>query len=286
MRFYSPLRYPGGKNKLAKFIALVCEKNNINGTYVEPYAGGASVAIHLLVNGYVEKIIINDYDRSIYAFWHCVLNETKVFCEMIQDAKLTIKNWYKQKELQQDKEGYSLLELGFSTFFLNRTNRSGIIDGGVIGGVNQDGEYKMDCRFNKEDLIGRIKFISIHRKNIQLYNLDALKLIGEIEHRTRSKNIVFYFDPPYFLKGQSLYMNSYGIEDHKRVSERIRKIRNAKWIVSYDNMPEILALYKSTNIQKKEYSFIHTAFEPREGREVLFFSKDLTVPKISQPTRL
>ncbi len=286
MKFYSPLRYPGGKNKLAKFVALVCEKNNINGHYVEPYAGGASVALHLLINGYVKEITINDFDRSIYAFWYSVLNDTKKLCNMIARAELTVENWQKQKDIQQNKKKADLLRLGFSTFFLNRTNRSGIINGGIIGGIKQEGNYKIDCRFNKKELIERIKFIAIHRKNIHLYNLDALDLIAKIEKKTKSKNIIFYFDPPYFLKGQSLYMNSYEPSDHKEVSDRIKKIKNAKWIVSYDNVPQIQALYKDKNVQKKNYYFTHIAYEPRKGEEVLFFSKDLIVPRISHPTRM
>ena len=76
-KFYSPLRYPGGKNKLSAFIAKICIDNNINGHYVEPYSGGASVALFLLLEGFVNKITINDKDRAIYAFWYCVLNKTK-----------------------------------------------------------------------------------------------------------------------------------------------------------------------------------------------------------------
>lgn len=286
MKFYSPLRYPGGKNKLAKFVALVCEKNNINGHYIEPYAGGASVAIHLLVNGFVKEITINDFDRSIYAFWHSVLYNTNKFCKMINDADVTIENWHKQKDIQKNKNKADLLKLGFSAFFLNRTNRSGIINGGVIGGLDQKGNYKIDCRFNKEELIERIRFIAIHKKNINLYNLDALDLIKTIQDKTRSKNVIFYFDPPYYLKGQSLYMNSYEPSDHKLVSEKIKSIKNARWIVSYDNVPQIQTLYKNINVQKKNYTFIHTAYEPRQGKEVLFFSKSLIIPHINQPTKM
>lgn len=286
MKFYSPLRYPGGKNKLAKFISLVCVENKINGCYVEPYAGGASVALHLLINGYVKEIIINDFDKSLYAFWYSVLNHTKELCEMIDKADLSIMNWKKQREIQYNKDTASLLELGFSTFFLNRTNRSGIVMGGVIGGVNQSGNYKIGCRFNKSELIDRIKFIAIHKRNIKLHNLDALELIKQVTRKTRSKNLIFYFDPPYFLKGKSLYMNAYNENDHKKVSEKIKAIQNARWIVSYDNVPQIQALYKEKSIKKKSYSFIHTAYAPREGQELLFFSQNLNVPRISQPTRL
>ncbi|MBK6828307.1 MAG: DNA adenine methylase [Chitinophagaceae bacterium] len=273
MQYYSPLRYPGGKRKLASFIALLCAENNIDGTYIEPYAGGASVALHLLINGYMKHVVINDYDRSVYAFWYSVLNNTDQLCKKISSAELTISNWRKQRQIQQSKEQVSLLDLGFSTFFLNRTNRSGIIDGGVIGGVRQCGNYKMDCRFNKEELIDRIRFIAIHKKQISLYNLDALHLIKTISSKTRSKNVIFYFDPPYFMKGQSLYMNAYSPSDHKKVSEEIRKIKNARWVVSYDNVPEIQSLYRKKGIKKRNHSLVHTAFEPRNGQEVLFLVK-------------
>jgi len=284
MKFYSPLRYPGGKNKLAKFIALICEKNNIDGHYVEPYAGGASVALHLLLNGNVKEITINDLDRSIYAFWHSILNDTDKFCRKIKTTSITIENRDKFKKIQKRKETATLFELGFSTFFLNRTNYSGIIDGGVIGGREQKGNYKIDCRFNKEELIERIKFIAKNKKNIHLYNLDALQLIDKIQTGKGSKNTIFYFDPPYYLKGPSLYMSHYKHEDHKRVSEKIQKIKNAKWIVSYDNTPEIKKLYSGSKMKK--LTFFHTAYEIREGKEVLFFSDGLFVPRVNQPTRI
>lgn len=284
MKFYSPLRYPGGKNKLAKFIALICEKNNINGHYVEPYAGGASVALHLLINEYVKKVTINDLDRAVYAFWYSILNDTDKFCNKIKTTKITIENWKKFKEIHKNKDKESLFNLGFATFFLNRTNHSGVIDGGVIGGIDQKGNYKIDCRFNKEELIKRIKLIAKHKDNINLYNLDALKLIEKIQKNRGNKNTIFYFDPPYYLKGPSLYMSHYKHEDHKEVSEKIQEIKNTKWIVSYDNTPEIKKLYLDS--KKKEYSFFHTAYEIREGKEVLFSSYGLIMPRIAQPTKI
>ncbi len=284
MKFYSPLRYPGGKNKLAKFVALICEKNNINGHYVEPYAGGASVALHLLINGYVKEITINDLDLAIYAFWYSILKEPEKFCSKIRSTKVTVESWKKFRKIHKNKEKASLFDLGFATFFLNRTNHSGVIDGGIIGGIEQKGSYKIDCRFNKKELIERIKLIAKNRDNIHLYNLDALKLIEKIQRNKGNKNTIFYFDPPYYLKGPSLYMSHYKHDDHKEVSEKIQKIKDIKWIVSYDNKSQIKKLYSESN--KKEYSFFHTAYEIREGREVLFYSDDLIMPRIAQPTKI
>ena len=275
---YSPLRYPGGKNKLSAFIAKICTDNNINGHYVEPYSGGASVALFLLFEGFVNKITINDKDRSIYAFWYSVLNNTKKFCELIENVTFTIEEWQKQKKIQENKEKEDLLILGFSTFYLNRTNRSGIINAGVIGGNKQDGNYLMDCRFNKVQLIKKIKNISKRKKDIKLYKKDALKLIELIEKKSINTNTIFYFDPPYFLKGSSLYMNHYKNDNHKIVSDKIKSIKNIKWIVSYDNVAEINELYK--DFKNKEFSFLHTAYKSRIGQEILFFSNEIITPKI------
>lgn len=276
--FYSPLRYPGGKNKLSAFIARICIDNDINGHYVEPYSGGASVALFLLMEGFVDQITINDRDKSIYAFWHSVLKNTSKLCRMIENAELTVEEWRKQKAIQSNKKKATLLELGFSTFYLNRTNRSGIINAGVMGGVNQNGNYLMDCRFNKVALINRIKNIAKKKNQIRLLKKDAIDLIETIQQEATNENIVFYFDPPYYLKASTLYMNHYQEESHKNVSEKIKSIRNIKWIVSYDNVPQIQELY--SDCSKKEFSFKHTAYKSRVGKEILFFSPNLKQPEI------
>lgn len=279
MTYYSPLRYPGGKRRLANFIAKICVRNNINGHYIEPYAGGASVALYLLIKGYVKKITINDLDRAIYAFWHSVLYDNDNLCDKIQKAEITTENWKKQHSIQKNKNfEKDLTKLGFSTFFLNRTNYSGIIDGGVIGGTEQRGKYKIECRFNKQELIKRIKLISLHRKQISLKNLDALDLVKKI---STDSNCIFYFDPPYYLKGPSLYMNSYKHEDHMQVSEEIRKISKAQWLVSYDDTFQIQEMYPN-QVRRIKYSLVHSARTFRKGSEVLFMSNKLLLPKLDR----
>jgi DNA adenine methylase len=275
---YSPLRYPGGKNKLSAFIANSCIENGINGHYVEPYSGGASIALFLLLEGIVHEITINDKDRSIYAFWYAVLNQTEQLCNLIERTEITIDEWKKQREIQVRKAQADLLELGFSTFFLNRTNRSGIINGGVIGGVDQSSDYSIGCRFNKVELIERIRKIASRKEDIRLHNEDALRLIELLQEEAEwpEENVLFYFDPPYYHKADSLYMHHYKIDDHQRVSERIKGIK-AHWVVSYDNVPEITKLY--SDYEKKEYVFNHTAHSIRPGKEVLFFSQTITIPR-------
>lgn len=270
---YSPLRYPGGKNRLAPFIAKVCVDNGITEHYVEPYSGGAAVALFLLFEGFVNRVTINDSDRSIYAFWHSVLNQTDDFCDLIKKVPITIDEWKKQREIQMDKDNEDLIKLGFSTFFLNRTNRSGIIKGGAIGGNNQIGKYKLDCRFNKEDLIERIKMIANYKERIELYNLDALELVVLVLGNTENLgDTLFYFDPPYYVEGHSLYMNYYKKAHHQIVSERIKQL-DAHWIISYDDAPEIRRLYSDCHMI--EYDMFHMAATSKKGKELVFFSPTL-----------
>jgi len=276
MDFYSPLRYPGGKGKVSNFIKSIFEKNLLlDGHYVEPYAGGASVALSLLIDEYASNIIINDFDRSIYAFWHCVLNDTDKFCKTIFDAKVDMDNWANQKEVQKRKETVSLEELGFSTFFLNRTNRSGIIKAGVIGGNDQSGNYKIDARFNKLNLIHRIERIAKYSDRIQLYNLDACELIAKIAADLPT-NTLYYFDPPYYVKGKDLYVNYYKHSDHEVVSNMIKGLNDQKWVVSYDNNIEIRELYSQFN--KFEYSLNYSAVNSTKGSEVMIFSDQVYLP--------
>ena len=277
MIFYSPLRYPGGKNKLAKFIAKICERNNINGHYIEPYAGGASVALYLLLEGYVSEITINDKDRAIYAFWYSVVHRSEELIKLIQATRINISTWKKQREILRNKESEPLLRLGFATFFLNRTNVSGILNGGPIGNINQTGTYKLNCRFNKEVLIERIKKIANHKNQIHVECMDAIDLAKKIQKEAKNSNSIFYFDPPYYLKGESLYMNHYGKDDHIAVGEAIKNIKSVQWIVSYDDHPEIRRIY--SNFRKKPHELIHSARGPRVGKEIIFFSRELLIPR-------
>ena len=233
MLYPSPLRYPGGKKKLASFIAEAIIVNGIQGgTYIEPFAGGAGIALQMLFMEHVNNIIINDIDRSIYSFWYSVLNETDHLCRMIRDTPITVEEWVKQKAVQKQKYEAAFLSLGFSTFFLNRTNRSGIINGGIIGGKGQTGKWKMDVRFNKDDLIKRIQKIALYESRIRLCNEDAIDFINTIRLSLNERTLI-YFDPPYYNQGAALYANHYTHVDHEELSRFIQGLEY-KWILTYD----------------------------------------------------
>lgn len=273
VKTYSPLRYPGGKNKLNKYVnELITIKKLNNSIYVEPFCGGAAVALSLLINGHVKNIIINDFDRSIYAFWYSVLNYTNELCELIMNTEINIKEWNQQKEIQDRKNSENLLTLGFSTLFLNRTNRSGIIKAGVIGGKEQKGEYKLDCRFNKADLINKIRLISEYRDNIELFNLDAGLLIDNIINNQKRKLFIF-FDPPYYKQGSNLYTNFYTHKDHVSLANKIKAIKYHSWILTYDNQKEIKDMYKG--FKKEMYKLNYSVEKKYKGDEVIFYSNTL-----------
>ena len=202
---YSPLRYPGGKSKIAPFVSLLIEKSNLGEcTYVEPFAGGAGVALSLLFAGTVTSIVINDYDKAIYSMWKAILEETEAFINLVQTVPLTIDEWRKQKQIYNDQNKKYSLELGFATFYLNRTNRSGILEAGPIGGYKQIGNYLMDARYNREALIERIKKIAKYKSHIHLYNKDIESFIKNYLPKYQ-QNAFVYFDPPYYNKGKELY---------------------------------------------------------------------------------
>lgn len=270
MKNYSPLRYPGGKSKLFPNISNFITYNNLNDyTYVEPFAGGCGVALGLLFENKVGSIVINDYDKSIYAFWYSVLNYCDELCSLIEHTNLSIEEWELQRMIQHSKEKVNdLLILGFSTLYLNRTNRSGIIKAGVIGGKNQTGNYKMDCRFNKSDIINRIRLVNKERKRIQLYNLDAIELIKLLSNN--NTDYFVYYDPPYYEKGQSLYVNFYDHSNHLELSEYVKKSAIKTWIVSYDNVTQIQKMYNP--YRSIEYELAYTAQRKYTGKEIMFFS--------------
>ena len=280
MPFLTPLRYPGGKGKLANFMKLVFRENNLlDAPYIEPYAGGAGVALALLFDEFVSHIHINDLNRSIYAFWYSVLNETDALCRLIRDTPLTMVEWENQQTIQQRADQVTALELGFSTFFLNRTNRSGIITGGVIGGKSQDGPYKLDARFNRDNLESRIQRIARFRDRISIYNMDAALLIQNVLPSI-SHNALVYLDPPYYVKGQGLYENYYEHNDHLEIARLVAQIPQ-HWIVSYDNAPQIQSMY---NIHRQiTYNLSYSAGDRYSGAEVMFFSDRLVVPVVESP---
>ena len=273
----SPLRYPGGKTSIWPLISKIISDNGLSkGHYCEPYAGGCGLALTLLFNGFVHELHLNDIDRSIYCFWDAVLNRPKDFIARIQETEITIDEWYLQRSVQENKDLAGDFDLAFSSFFLNRTNRSGVIlKAGVIGGLQQNGSYKLDCRFNKDGLIEKIRRIQKYKHRINIYNNDAVDFINE-SNRLLTRNTVFCVDPPYFVKGSTLYTNFYEPDDHKKIADTLNSL-NRPWLLTYDNSPAIQDLYSER--RQHRFNLNYSAAHKRIGTELLIVSDEIILSK-------
>ena len=280
---YSPLRYPGGKGKLAKFMAAVVRANGVSdGRYIEPYAGGAGIAWELLITGVVRRVLINDISPSLFAFWTSVLRHTDDLCRRIRDVPLSVEEWDRQKDILRNPRDVSTIDLGLSFFYLNRTNRSGILNGGIIGGRKQEGKWLMDARFNRENLIHRITKIAECAGRIEVTCADAVEFLRDKSDGLGEKDLI-YLDPPYFVKGRMLYYDAYKPDDHAAVAELLADLEGPRWVVSYDNVETIRRLYSFA--RRREYTIGYSARRRTRGHEVMFFSKGMKVPELVPPMR-
>ena len=273
--FFSPLRYPGGKGKLEPFMELLIKQTgHFGGTYVEPFAGGAGIALELLEKEIVNEIVINDLDKGIYSFWRAILTETNRFIDDIRNVELTVNEWNRQRQVIDDCRRYSY-ELGFATFYMNRTNRSGIIKGGVIGGVEQAGTWKMNARFNREGLIERIAKIAEKKSRIHLYNKDVSSFVLNYLPRYQ-QNAFVYFDPPYFEKGKQLYLNFFSYNDHVRIERMIDNHVNCDRVIPYDDVQEIADIYQNHILRRIDLNY--SAAVKRKASEIIVFRHPDMIP--------
>lgn len=281
--FDSPLRYPGGKGRLAQHVVDLIELNGlVGGHYAEAYAGGAGIAVNLLYLEYADHIHLNDLDKAVFSFWRAILDHTEDFVRLVNDTPLTVEEWRKQRALQYAKDEAGVLELGFSTFYMNRTSRSGILRGGVIGGVDQSGKWKMDARYNRPKLIQRIEKVASYASRISLYNRDASDLITEV-FPTLPERTLIYLDPPYYQRAmRRLYHASYEHDDHARIAGQVHDIAQP-WIVSYDNVEQIRELYAP--FRQQQFALRYTANRQYDATEVMVYRDGLVIPDEVRPFR-
>jgi len=245
--------------------------------YAEPFAGGGAVGLGLLFHEYATAIHLNDLARPVYAVWHTILHETEWLCKRIRNVSVNMSEWHKRRKVYDRRADADLADLGFAALFLNRTNRSGILGGGVIGGKGQSGEWSLDVRFNKDALIERIRRIGRYRDRIHIYQLDGLVFTKKVAAKLPNKSFVFY-DPPYINHSYDLYLNRMQIEDHDALATNVARL-SQPWIVTYDGVAVKNDLY--SQFRRLVYDISHMAKDNHKGREVMYFSPGLKLPRTS-----
>lgn len=276
MRYLSPLRYPGGKARLAPFFARLIRAQIPAPThYAEPYAGGAGAALRLLTDGAVDHIHINDLNVGVAAFWRTITapNGANAFCQLINNTLVTVEQWNHQRAIYQAGKGDDLA-LGFATFFLNRTNRSGILDAGPIGGFEQVGKWKIDARYNKSALIERVKHVAALGDRIHVTQLDGLDFLTTME--AHATDVLVYADPPYVEQGGRLYLHAFNGDDHKALAEKLQAAKYP-WLLTYDDQRIVWDdLYDAARCAR--FDIAHTAAIQHVGKETIVYGPTLTVP--------
>lgn len=272
--YLSPLRYPGGKARLAPYLArvLAAQSRGID-TYCEPYAGGAGAGLHLLSDGHVSKLIINDLNPGIAAFWRSAFFNTDALVRMIADCPVDIHNWHRQRAAYLAPDDHDDLTLGFATFFLNRTNRSGILSARPIGGLEQTGNWLIDARFNKADLTQRLEKLGALAARVEIREERAIDLIRTLNRRKHP--VLLYVDPPYVVPGEELYMTDHSWAEHQRLEQILTKSPHP-WILTYDADDRTRELYRDFRCLR--FGISHTAHVQKVGREFMFFGRGLRVP--------
>jgi DNA adenine methylase len=275
----TPLRYPGGKTWLLPYINDFLKFHKIQlGTIIEPFAGSASVSVGLLKSGIADNAVLCENDPMIISFWKSALYSSEEFVELIKNTDISMDTWYEfKKYLANDAPTkYSDLEIGFAFLFYNRTNYSGIITAGPIGGRRQLSKYSIKCRFNPERIIKKVSQLSALNERIEIIHGDGNEYLRKFTGN-QEENIFIYVDPPYYDAGKVLYRKFFAIDDHMELEGILTHI-NSPWLASYDDVNFIRNLYKSSKSQ-----YVYTDYQAgnlkRGSRELLL--SNLKIPPIT-----
>lgn len=273
-RFVSPLRYPGGKARLAPYIArlIACQSPRPH-IYAEPFAGGAGAAVTMLTQGVVDEIAINDLNPGVAAFWRAVFDDGSALADLVRTEPVSVDAWHRHRATYADPGSATDLELGFATFFLNRCNRSGILTARPIGGLDQTGNWLIDARFNREDLSERIEYLSNFRHRVTVTQLDAVDFLADLE--PAADDLLAYVDPPYLGQGEQLYLDKLTFNDHRDLARQLLHSQ-LQWFMTYDCDDRITdELYP--NLRCAQFDISHTAQVQHVGSELAIFSDNLIV---------
>lgn len=258
---------------MAPFLRHVIEAQRTRPVfYAEPFAGGAGAAMQLLSDGVVEHVALNDLNGGITSFWRAVFEENDRLAEAVRTAELSLGMWHQQREIQLDAQA-DPFERGFATFYLNRTNRSGILGGRPIGGLEQTGTWKLDARFNKADLVARIRHLSSFRDRVTVTQNEGRLFLDALDGDRTEKMI--YVDPPYLKQGEDLYLANMLYRDHVNLARTLLRLKSP-WLLTYDRDDRIPEQFYP-GLACAAFSISHTAAIQHLGKEYLVVPEHVRV---------
>jgi DNA adenine methylase len=111
---------------------------------------------------------------------------------------------------------------------------------------------------------GRIQDVFVECKDFEA-------LIGQYDR----EEAFFYLDPPYY-EAEDSYKMKFAHEDHIRLHDKLQTV-SGKWLLSYNDCPEILELYEDFyKIKVERLNSISQRFSPgNQYRELLIANYDI-----------
>ncbi len=256
----SPLRYPGSKSKVLKRLKPYFVEHK---EYREPFAGSGAIFF-----GKPKADInwLNDKDENVANLLMSIRDNPEQLCEMIMEHHPSVSLWKHLK--QYTPQNY--IESAFRFLFLNRTNYSGIIKANPIGGIGQNSQYKIDCRWNPEELCRRIHSCSRKLQETNITSTDYSEII-----QADGNDVLMIIDPPYYVKGKDLYSVFMSPQEHKNLSEMLR-YSNHKFLLTIDDCEEVRKLYSWANfINQEQWYYSISSIANNRGKELFISNFDI-----------
>lgn len=269
----SPLRYPGGKSKAISQIKDYIPPQFKE--YREPFIGGGSLFVYLMQVRSNLVAWINDINPSLYYFWREAKCSLPALIDEIQRVKHNTMDGralyeYVTNALPQDS---SPLERAARFFILNRITFSGTLES---GGYSQKAYEE---RFT-ETSIDRLKNLERIMRDVRVTNLDYEQVVN-----APGEDVFIFLDPPYLSATKSkLYGRNGNLHtsfDHKRFAECLKQC-NHKWLITYDDSPEIRENFIFANIYEWQLQYGMNNYKQRtaaKGKELFITNYEVDLVK-------
>lgn len=274
MTIKSPLRYPGGKSRAIPQI-----KKNLPASFAEfrePFVGGGSVFLFIRQTFPQVKIWINDLNYDLYCFWKTAQTDIQSLAGAV--AKIKEECEYGQRLFDELRENFhsdiSEFDRAVRFFVLNRISFSGTVDSGGYS------ELAFRTRFTHSS-IKRLMNLQPLLQDVKITHLDYRSVIQE-----PGEDVFIFLDPPYLAATKSrLYGKNGSLHtafDHAEFAQEMKRCPH-KWLITYDNSPEIRKNFAASIILEWELQYGMNNYKQDKadkGRE-LFITNYAVAPNVN-----